>query len=37
MELVDQGETDDLFFEQGHQSQELIKLVVSLNLNNVTV
>lgn len=32
VELVGQEETDDLFFEQGHHSQELIKLVVSLHI-----
>lgn len=31
MELTGQEETDDLFFEQGHHSQELVKLVVSLD------
>ena len=32
VELVGQEETDDLFFEQGHHSQELVKLVVSLHV-----
>ena len=36
VELVGQEETDDLFFEQGHHSQELIKLVVSLHITPVS-
>ena len=30
MELVGKEEEDDLYFEGGHHSQELVKLVVSL-------
>ncbi|KAL3133459.1 hypothetical protein ABBQ38_007322 [Trebouxia sp. C0009 RCD-2024] len=32
VELVGQEETDDLYFDQGHHSQELVKLVVSHKL-----